>query len=44
MKQILGIDSKVQLDCDDNSDELWEMWENQFHRPFLRYLQRKYGK
>ncbi len=44
VKNVLGIDSKIQLDCDDNSDELWEMWENQFHRPYLRYLQRKYGK
>lgn len=44
VKKVLGINSKVQMDTDPNSDDLWAKWEISFHRPFLHYLQRKYGK
>lgn len=44
VKKKLRITSKKELDLSADSDELWEAWENQFHRPFLHYLQRKYGK
>lgn len=40
VKQILDIDSKVQLDCDDNADELWHLFTVNIHRPFLAYMQR----
>jgi hypothetical protein len=44
VKRKLMIESKVQLDTDPNTDELWQRWEINFHRPYLHYLQRKYGK
>ncbi len=37
MKAVCGISSKIEFD--NNGDAAWEIWENQFHRPFIQYMQ-----
>lgn len=44
VKKIVRIESKREFDDSDVGEELWLRWETNFHRPFLHYLQRKYGK
>ncbi len=38
MKVRCGISSKIEFD--NNGDAAWQIWENQFHRPFIQYMQR----
>jgi hypothetical protein len=39
MKAICGIKSKVEFD--NGNEQAWMLWERQFHRPFIQWLQKK---
>ena len=38
MKDVCGIKSKIEFD--NNGDAAWQIWENQFQRPFIQHMQR----
>lgn len=38
MKFVCCIDSKIEFD--NGNEKAWEVWENQFHRPFIQYMKR----
>lgn len=40
VKAVCGIKSKVEFD---HNEETWQRWEAQFHRPFIRYMQRRHA-
>jgi hypothetical protein len=36
VKHCIGIKSKIELD--NGADQAWNLWEGQFHRPFIQYM------
>ncbi len=38
VKNRIGIKSKIELD--NGNDQAWTLWEQQFHRPFIQWMQR----
>jgi len=44
IKKVCAITSKREFDNGTSADAHWEIWETQFHRPFIQAMQRREGR